>query len=206
MKQPIRKIINTMMQTAVFALIITGCQKTQTSLRNSSLNEANTVRAPVQCAGNIPAILNVPKGNKLASQLYATGVQIYQVQPSTADPATFKWVLVGPLATLYVNEDYTNPVGNHYAGPTWEFKKGFNKGEKIVAKKTQEASVDATAVPWLLLTAVDSLSSANNKVTFVQRVCTTGGLAPTSGADEAHLGLYDSIPYTATYLFYTAKH
>jgi hypothetical protein len=148
----------------------------------------------------------VPKGNKLASQVYAKGLQIYQVQRSATDPAAFKWVLIGPLATLYANEDYTNPLGNHYTGPTWEFNKGFNKGEKVVAKKSQEASMDATAIPWLLLTAVDSLSSSNNKVTFIQRVCTAGGLASASGADEAHLGIYDSVPYTATYLFYTAKH
>jgi hypothetical protein len=147
MKQPIRKNHQHNDANSRICAYNYRVPENTNPLRNSSLNEANTVRAPVQCAGNIPAILNVPKGNKLASQLYATGVQIYQVQPSTANPATFKWVLVGPLATLYVNEDYTNPVGNHYAGPTWEFKKGFNKGEKIVAKKTQEASVDATAVP-----------------------------------------------------------
>ncbi|HEX5150687.1 MAG TPA: DUF3455 domain-containing protein [Parafilimonas sp.] len=205
MKQPIKKIISATIRTAAFAIIVTGCQKTQTPLRDSTADEI-TMHGSVQCTDNIPGILKVPKGNKLAAQLYAKGVQIYQVQRSTTDPAIFKWVLVGPLATLYNNEDHTNPAGSHYAGPTWEFKKGFNKGEKTVAKKSQEASVDATAIPWLLLTAIDSLSSSNNKVTFIQRVCTAGGLAPASGADEAHLGVYDSIPYTATYVFYTAKH
>jgi hypothetical protein len=205
MKQPIKKIINTAMQTAAFVFVVTSCQKTQTPLQDSISDEI-IMHAPIQYANNIPGILDVPKGNKLAAQLYAKGVQIYQVQRSTTDPTIFKWILIAPLATLYTNEDYTNPVGTHYAGPTWEFKKGFNKGEKIVAKKMQEASVDATAIPWLLLKAVDSLSSANNKVTFVQRVCTTGGLSPNTGADEAHVGTYDSIPYTAAYLFYTAKH
>ena len=204
MKQPIKKIINTAMQTAAFVLVVTGCQKTQTPLQDSISGDV-IMQAPIPCANNIPGILDVPKGNKLALQVYAKGVQIYQVQRSTTDPAVFKWVLIAPLATLYTNEDFTNPVGNHYAGPTWEFKKGFNKGEKTVAKKLQEASVDATAIPWLLLKAVDSLSSANNKVTCVQRVCTAGGLAPTTGADEAHVGTYDSIPYTAAYFFYAAK-
>lgn len=205
MKQPIKKIINIMMQAAVFVLVVTGCQKTQTLLRDSVSGEV-TMHGTVQCTNNIPGVLDVPKGNKLASQAYAKGVQIYQVQRSPSDPAVFKWTLIAPLATLYANEDYTNPIGSHYAGPTWEFKKGFNKDEKTVAKKSQEVNMDATAIPWLLLTAVDSLSSSNNKVTFVQRVRTRGGLAPTSGADELHIGLYDSIPYTATYLFYTAKH
>ena len=204
MKQPIKKVISTTIKTAAFAFIISGCQKTQTALPERISAEMKPIHATAYC-GDIPGILDVSKENKLASQAYAKGMQIYQVQRDATNPAAFKWVLIAPLATLYANEDYTNPVGTHYIGPTWAFEKGFNKAEKTVAKKTQEASVDATSIPWLLLTAVESLSSPNNKVTYVQRVCTAGGLTPASGADEAHLGMYDSIPYTATYLFYTAK-
>jgi len=61
-----------------------------------------------------------------------------------------------------------------------------------------------TAIQWLLLKAVDSLSvrlAINNF--FIQRICTAKGLAPTTGNDEAHLGQKDSIPYTVSYLFYT---
>jgi hypothetical protein len=72
----------------------------------------------------------------------------------------------------------------------------------VVAARLRGVTRDATAIPWLLLKTVDSLSTANNQITFVQRICTTGGLAPTTGADAAHLGALDSIPYTATYLFY----
>jgi len=46
----------------------------------------------------------------------------------------------------------------------------------------------------LLLEAVDSLSSAHNKITYIQRLFIAGGLAPTTGADEAHLRKLDSIP------------
>jgi type IX secretion system PorP/SprF family membrane protein len=48
------------------------------------------------------------------------------------------------------------------------------------------------------------IGSTNNKVTYIQRLLTAGGLAPAEGADEAHLGRLDSIPYTARYLFYEA--
>src|SRR5678815_4292025 len=106
MKQPIKKIISITIKTAVFALIVAGCQKTQTPLRDSTRDEL-TMQGPVQCTNNIPAELDVPKGNKLAAQLYAKGVQIYQVQRSTTDPTVFKWVLIAPLATLYANEDYS---------------------------------------------------------------------------------------------------
>ncbi len=133
------------------------------------------------------------------------GVQIYQVQRSTTDPSAFKWAFIAPSATLYADEDYTTQVGTHYMGPTWELTKGFNKGEKTVAKKLQEATVDTTAITWLLLQFVDSLSSTNNKVTYVQRVYTKGGLTPTTVADEEHLGQLDSIPYSAEYRFFEKK-
>ena len=76
----------------------------------------------------------------------------------------------------------------------------------VVAKRIYGITQDASAIQWLLLKAVDSLRSANNKITYIQRVFTVGGLAPTTGADEAHLGQLDSIPYTTRYLFYEAKH
>ncbi len=206
MKQKINKIINTVMQTATFAFLITSCQKTQNIPAKRNSSENNLMLAISPCSQAIPDTLQVPAGNKLASQAYAEGVQIYQVQHSATDANVFKWVFIAPSATLYSDPDYTNQIGIHYAGPTWEFTKGFNKGEKVTAKKLREASVDVTAIPWLLLKTVDSLSSVNNKVTYIQRVCTEGGLAPITGADKEHLGLYDSIPYTATYLFYAAKH
>jgi hypothetical protein len=71
-----------------------------------------------------------------------------------------------------------------------------------VAAKQKGVIVDASAVPWLLLKAVDSLSSPGNKVTYIQRVCTTGGLPPATIPSESNLGQLDSIPYTANYLFY----
>jgi hypothetical protein len=53
-----------------------------------------------------------------------------------------------------------------------------------------------------LLKTVENLSSPGNKVTYIQRVCTTGGLAPTITPNESNLGQVENVPYTATYLFY----
>jgi len=142
----------------------------------------------------------------LSMYAFAKGVQIYQVQRSLADPNVFLWVFIAPSATLYSDKDYTKQVAIHYAGPTWEIAKGPNKGEKVVGKKLQGVTEDIAAIPWLLLQAVDLLSSANNKITYIQRLATTAGLAPSTGADEAHLGQLDSIPYTAQYFFYEADY
>ena len=42
------------------------------------------------------------------------------------------------------------------------------------------------------------------KVTSIQRLSTTGGKAPASGCDAAHIGAEVEIPYTADYFFYQA--
>jgi len=201
------------MLIASFALVMASCQKEQNAGFKSSvsdaqfktsLRDANEIIA-VFCADTIPDSLQVPAGNRLVLQAYARGVQIYQVKRSVTDPTVFSWVNIAPSATLYTRPDFTNPVAIHYAGPTWEFTKGPYKGEKVVATKLRSVTPDVTAIPWLLLRAIDSLSSPNNKVTYIQRICTTGGLPPATGADEEHLGKLDSIPYTASYLFYAAK-
>ncbi len=211
MKKTITKNICGLMLIASFALVMTSCQKEQnanfkTSLSDvqikTNLSDANAMTAFSTCTGTIPDSLQVPEGNRLVLQTYAKGVQIYQVKRSVTDPNVFLWVNIAPSATLFARPDFTNKVAIHYAGPTWEFTKGPYKGEKVVATKLQAVTEDVTAIPWLLLRAVDSLSSANNKVTYIQRLCTSGGLAPTTVADEEHLGTLDSIPYTASYLFY----
>jgi len=43
----------------------------------------------------------------------------------------------------------------------------FNKGNKVVGTKLQGVTEDPSAVSWLLLKAVDSLSSPDNKVTYI---------------------------------------
>ena len=40
--------------------------------------------------------------------------------------------------------------------------------------------------------------------TYIQRVNTTGGLAPATGCDAEHIGAQAAIPYTADYYFYKA--
>lgn len=208
MTQTFSKIISGLVITASLALITTGCKKEQNQLADNS-GDAGISRIGAGqvslCTESIPDTLKVPEGNKFLSQAFARGFQIYQVQRSATDPNTFQWVNIAPLATLFGKEDFTQQVATHFEGPTWQFTKGPDVGEKVVARRVTGITQDATAIQWLLLKAVDSLSSPGNRVTFIQRLCTRGGLAPTTGADEAHLGQLDSIPYTSSYLFYTAK-
>lgn len=195
-----------LLTVAISALIIASCQKGRNAAGTDNISTEGAVSATARPIGDLSERLKVPEGNKLVGDAFAKGVQIYQVQRSATDPNVFFWINIAPLATLYNKPDFTSQVALHFAGPSWEFTKGPNKGERVVAKRVDGITVDDTAVQWLLLKTDDSLSNAENKITYVQRLFTAGGLAPTSVADEAHLGQLDSIPYTARYFFYEAKH
>ena len=191
------------MLIASFALVITSCQKennTPVQTREDASFNPHATITPETCSA-IPDSLQPPQGNRLFLQTFARGVQIYETQRSANDPNTLVWVNIAPLAELYIKPDFVNPIIHHFAGPSWQFLKGPFKDEKVVAKKVKGSTQDPTAIQWLLLQAVDDLSTPGNPVTFVQRICTQGGLAPKTAPTQ--LGQLDSIPYTASYLFYT---
>jgi len=203
MKETIRKNVCCLLIIASFTLVITSCHKENNSRFNTTddAESATTISATPETCSAIPDSLQPPDGNKFFLQTFAKGVQIYQVQRNPANPSQLVWVNIAPLASLYAKPNFVDLLINHFAGPSWQFIKGHFKDEKVVAKKLKGSTQDATAIQWLLLQAIDSLSTPHNPVSFVQRICTHGGLAPTTS--PTFVGQLDSIPYTASYLFYT---
>ena len=139
--------------------------------------------------------LQVPPGNKVAFHVYALGVQIYTWNGTS-------WVFVAPEATLFADAGYHGDVGIHYAGPTWQ----SNSGSKVIAsRRLGDCTPDPTAIPWLLLQTVSSKGPGIfHRVTYIQRVNTTGGLAPTDPGP--FIGAEAQVEYTAEYYFYRATH
>jgi hypothetical protein len=145
--------------------------------------------------------LTVSYTEKVATSMFAEGVQIYQCKPSKDDAAKFEWSFVGPEALLY--DEAHNELGKHYAGPTWE----ANDGSKVVgAVKARVDAPNAGAIPWLLLYAKSTEGTGIfSAISSIQRVETTGGQAPQDGCDSTHQGEEARVPYTAVYFFYTAQ-
>ena len=138
--------------------------------------------------------LQVPAGNKLASHVYGGGVQIYTWTGTT-------WSFVSPEALLYAAPDFEGLVGFHYAGPTWESL----SGSEVVGTVIQSCTPNPDAIPWLLLEAVSHEGHGIfQRVTFIQRLYTVGGNAPTVPGDFP--GQVARVPYTAQYYFYRKDH
>ena len=154
-------------------------------------------REEALCAPHVPAALTVPAGNRLAFSYEALGVQIYVCSREATE---YAWTLKAPEATLF--DDRKRIAGVHGAGPTWE----ANDGSKVVAAKVSEFTSSPGAIPWLLLRATDHAGDGRmTKVTFIQRLNTAGGKAPTGGCDAAHDGGHARVDYAATYYFYELR-
>jgi hypothetical protein len=152
--------------------------------------QGNDGRAP-DLTGPL-AILVPQEGNKVHFHVYAIGVQIYHW-----NGALGTWGTSTPEALLYDADG--NLVGHHYAGPTWE----SNSGSLVKGTRLQGVAVNTNDIPWLLLKGRDQAGKGIfTSVTYIQRLYTSGGVAPsTPGSFD---GQEARVPYTAQYFFYRA--
>jgi len=146
-------------------------------------------------APDVPAALEAPGGtNKVHFHVYAVGVQIY-----TNDPARLVWGFKAPEAVLLAADGH-GEIGIHYAGPTWESESGSQVVGAVVPPRV---TVDTNAIPWLLLRAVSTEGPGIfERTTYIQRVNTTGGLAPATPPTATDTEV--RVPYAAEYFFYRA--
>lgn len=150
----------------------------------------------------VPAAIAVPAGHVAFLAGHATGFQVYQCQAANGAHA---WTLVTPLAGLTDERGALTIL--HFAGPTWQARAD---GSKVVgARVAGVAAPIPNAIPWLLVSRVSSTGgprgSTLTPTTFIQRINTTGGVAPpAAGCGAAQAGTTASVPYTADYYFFRA--
>ncbi|MGZ4982225.1 MAG: DUF3455 domain-containing protein [Methylobacter sp.] len=144
---------------------------------------------------SIPEQIKVPAGYSPVLTVHAKGDQIYQC---TVNKGEYSWETQAPDAKLF--DDQGNVVGNHTAGPLWEYKEGSQVVGKVL-KKIDMAP--GSAISWLLVEVVSHKGGGLfSNVSYINRINTHGGLAPSSGCNANHLGGEKRVPYTADYVFY----
>jgi len=133
--------------------------------------------------------LNPPAGSTLVFHVYAQGVQIYHWTGTN-------WLLDGPDAVLSADAEGKSIVGTHYTGPKWE----TTSGSKVEGTVIDRCTVDPNAIQWLSLSAKSTGAGVLQGVTFIQRVNTVGGKAPSTRG--SFTGQEITVPYSAEYYFY----
>jgi Protein of unknown function (DUF3455) len=134
--------------------------------------------------------LRVPVGNQVAFSVFGVGVQIYRWDGTS-------WKFVAPEAVLYADAGDHAVVGVHFGGPTWESV----SGSKVVGTVDQRCTPDPDSIDWLRLKAASTEGPGIfQDVTYLQRLNTVGGKAPSAPGD--FVGQVARVPYAADYVFY----
>jgi hypothetical protein len=160
-----------------------------------SLASSQARRADAE-APKVPDGIKVPDGHKLLFKREAEGVQIYVSKEGKTD--ALEWSFKAPLADLF---DKGKKVGYHYAGPSWESIEG---GKVVRDDSDKVASVPAPNpkedVPWLRIKVKADSKGDLSKVTYVLRMETKGGVAPSPSPKR--IGTEVGVKYRAVYYFY----
>ena len=169
----------------------------------------------------MPDNLKVDPANKAFLVGHAVGTQNYICLPSGAG---FAFTLFTPQATLFTDADRQiithffspnlNPIPPEVEGTiraTWQHSRDTStvwaSATATATHATDPTFVAQGAIAWVLLTVVGALDGTDSDTltdtTFIQRLNTAGGVAPSTGcASLADVGREEFVPYTADYFFY----
>ena len=176
---------------------------------------------------DVPPAIQVQAGNRAFLEGHGVGTQNYICLPcpnpttpaaACPDASGFAWLLFTPEATLF--NDHGKQLTTHFFSPnpaedgtiraTWQDSRDSSIvwGGRAISSTDSNFVADG-AVAWLLLpmagiqegpTGGDTLT----KTSFIQRLNTSGGLAPSDGCSQlSDVGAKAFVPYTADYFFYT---
>jgi hypothetical protein len=132
--------------------------------------------------------LQPPAGLKILGQfVVGSGTQTY-----TCSGGTFAGASV-PEAQLF---DGANRKVHHFAGPTWQSE---SDGSLVTATPVANQPVPGSIPQLLLEVKTHSGNGFLSSVTYIQRMNTFGGAAPTGSCTD---GQKASVPYNANYIFW----
>ncbi len=160
----------------------------------------------------MPDNIQVPAGNTAFLEGHAVGTQNYICLPSG-------WSFFGPQATLFDDDD--EQVITHFLSPnpdeggtpraTWQHSQDTSTVWAMAIASYSNPGFNARGdIPWLLLKVVGAQDGPTGgdtltPTTFIQRLNTSGGVAPSTGCTEAEdVGKRAFVPYEADYVFYKA--
>jgi Protein of unknown function (DUF3455) len=155
---------------------------------------------PTFSQASLPDAVKVPAGHRVTIETVGVGQITYECRAKKDAAGQFEWVFAGPDAKL--NDRQGKQVGKYYGPPaTWESL----DGSKLTATQLAVAAAGAGNIPLQLVKANPAMGSgAMQGVTYIQRVATRGGVAPSSPCSAANLGGKQIVNYQADYIFWKA--
>jgi hypothetical protein len=180
--------------------------------------QAQTVTPPP-----VPDNIQVPPENEAFLLGHGVGTQNYVCLPSSSI-GHVAWTLFTPEATLF--DDLQEQLTTHFFSPnpfepssspfeggvvraTWQDSRDTSTvWGQVIASSSDPKFVTPGAIPWLLVKVVGALAGPTggttlSGATFIQRVNTVGGAAPSTGCRlPTDIGRKAFVPYKSDYVFY----
>lgn len=170
----------------VVALGLTACSSMST---HSTYSQAE-----------LPAAVQVPAGHKVAMETVGIGQITYECRAKKDTAAEHEWVFVGPDAKLQMRNGAV--IGKYWGPPaTW----ANNDGSTVTATQVAVAPAGTGNIPLQLVKANPASGmGAMQGVTYIQRVATQGGVAPSMACGVGNRGSKQVVQYQADYIFWKA--
>jgi Protein of unknown function (DUF3455) len=145
----------------------------------------------------LPEPVRVPAGERQKMSATGVGEITYECREKKDMAGQFEWAFVAPVATLVDAGGKT--VGKYYAGPTWE----ANDGSRFTGKQLAVAPATPGDIPLQLVKAEPAMGAgAMQGISYVQRLKTQGGVAPSAPCGAANKMERRQVAYQADYVFY----
>ena len=170
------------------ALALGGCASTGTNAM------------PPFSQASLPEAVKVPTGHVVTMETAAAGDITYECRAKKDMVNQFEWVFVGPDAGLKNRSGKV--VGKYYGPPaTWE----NNDGSRVTGAQLAVAPAGNGNIPSQLVKANPAMGmGAMQGVTYIQRVATQGGVAPSAECAAATAGQKQLVKYQSDYIFWRA--
>ena len=149
---------------------------------------------------SLPDAVKVPTGHKVVLETVGVGEITYECRAKAGQAGAYEWVFVGPKADL--NSRGGSKLGTYFGPPaTW----AANDGSAVTGTQVSVAPAAAGSIPLQLVKANPATGmGAMSGTTYIQRVATQGGVAPSMPCDGMGVGRKEVVKYQADYIFWKA--
>lgn len=156
---------------------------------------------PAHAQSALPESVKVPDGHRVLLETVGVGEITYECRDKANTSGQTEWTFVGPKAVL--NDRAGKQVGDYFGPPaTWQAK----DGSKVTGTQLAVAPADKGAIPYQLVKANPAEGKgAMQGVSYIQRLATRGGVAPSIDCTAQNKGARQIVQYQADYVFWTAK-
>lgn len=148
----------------------------------------------------LPEAVRVPAGNRVVLETVGVGEITYECRAKANAADAFEWAFVGPKADL--NSRSGTKLGSYFGPPaTW----ASTDGSQVTGMQLAVAPSGDGNIPSQLVKANPATGpGAMMGVTYIQRVATRGGVAPSAACDGSGVGRKEIVKYQADYIFWKA--